>query len=95
MQQRRLIMSKANYNLRLDQDLKERAFSVFEGYGVTPSEAIRMFLTQVADTNVVPLSWDYQPKPNETTIAAIEEITNGGGTKHAKFADFVDGLQGR
>lgn len=59
-----IIMTTTNYNVRLDQDLKDRAFSVIESYGLTPSQAIRLFLNQVADTNTVPLSFDYQPKLN-------------------------------
>ena len=45
-------MTTTNYNIRLDQDLKDRSFSVLESYGLTPSQAIRLFLNQVADTNV-------------------------------------------
>ena len=58
-------MTTTNYNIRLDQDLKDRSFSVLESYGLTPSQAIRLFLNQVADTNAIPLSFDYQqPKLN-------------------------------
>lgn len=53
-------MTTTNYNIRLDQELKENAFSVFESYGLTPSQAIKLFLTQVAQTNKVPLSFEYQ-----------------------------------
>lgn len=53
-------MTTTNYNIRLDQELKENAFSVFESYGLTPSQAIKLFLTQVAQTNQVPLSFEYQ-----------------------------------
>ena len=49
-----------NYNIRLDRELKENAFAVFDGYGLTPSQAIKLFLTQVAQTNQVPLSFEYQ-----------------------------------
>ena len=53
-------MTTTNYNIRLDQDLKDRSFSVLESYGLTPSQAIKLFLTQVAQTNQVPLSFEYQ-----------------------------------
>ena len=33
---------------------------MFESYGLTPSQAIKLFLTQVAQTNQVPLSFEYQ-----------------------------------
>ena len=57
-------MTTTNYNIRLEQELKERAFSVFESYGLTPSQAIKLFLTQVAQTNTVPLSFEYQASAN-------------------------------
>ncbi len=87
-------MTTTNYNIRLDQDLKDRSFSVLESYGLTPSQAIRLFLNQVADTNAVPLSFDYQPKLNAQTIAAIADIANGKGTKYESFSDFMDELEG-
>lgn len=70
-------MTTINYNMRIDKDLKEKAFSVFESYGLTPSQAIKLFLNQVADTNQVPLSFDYQSKLNELdkhTNALLEEL---------------------
>lgn len=87
-------MTTTNYNVRLDQELKERAFSVIESYGLTPSQAIRLFLNQIADTNVIPLSFDYQPKLNAQSIAAIAEIANGKGLKYANFDSFMDELEG-
>ena len=60
-------MTTTNYNIRLDQELKERAFSVLESYGLTPSQAIKLFLNQVAETNTVPLSFDYQAMPSAIT----------------------------
>ncbi len=58
-------MKTTNYNIRLDQELKDKAFAVFESYGLTPSQAIKLFLNQVADTNTVPLSFDYKSKTND------------------------------
>ena len=87
-------MTTTNYNVRLDQDLKDRAFSVIESYGLTPPQAIRLFLNQIADTNEVPLSFNYQPKLNAQTIAAIAEIANGKGSKYDNFDDFMDELEG-
>lgn len=87
-------MTTTNYNVRLDQELKERAFSVIESYGLTPSQAIRLFLNQIADTNVIPLSFDYQPKLNAQSIAAIAEIANGKGLKYDNFDSFMDELEG-
>lgn len=74
-------MATTNYNIRLDQDVKDKAFSVFEGYGLTPSQAIKLFLNQVADTNSIPLSFDYQPKPSTSTLQALVELESGHYTE--------------
>lgn len=52
-------MATASYNIRLDEDLKKRAFPILESYGLTPAQAIKLFLNQVAETKSVPLSFDY------------------------------------
>jgi DNA-damage-inducible protein J len=52
-------MATTNFNLRLEQDLRDRAFPVFERYGLSASQAFKLFLTQVAETNKIPLSFDY------------------------------------
>ena len=66
-------MTTTNYNIRLDQELKDSAFAVFESYGLTPSQAIKLFLTQVAQTNTVPLSFDYQ-KPFQKSYSNLANI---------------------
>lgn len=78
-------MASSNFNMRLDDELRNRAFPVLESYGLSPSQAFKLFLTQVAETNTVPLSFDYQPQPqlqpSQATLRAIEELESGGGTK--------------
>lgn len=85
-------MSATNYNVRLDQDLKDRAFAVIESYGLTPPQAIRLFLNQIADTNTVPLSFDYQSKLDAQAIEDVAGITDGKGTKGSmdKLEDEAD-----
>ena len=46
-------MTTSNFNIRLDDDLKARAFAVIERFGLTPTQAMRMFLTQIAETDSV------------------------------------------
>lgn len=75
-------MSSVNYNLRLDSELKDRSFSVLEGYGFSPSQAIKLFLKQVAETGCVPLSFDYRQKTFLTpeTQQALREAKEEFGT---------------
>lgn len=67
-------VNTTNYNLRIDKNLKKEAFAVFESYGLTPSQAIRLFLNQVADTNSVPLSFSYLAQTSSNTIPEPKKI---------------------
>ncbi|MGX2970303.1 type II toxin-antitoxin system RelB/DinJ family antitoxin [Ursidibacter arcticus] len=64
-----------SYTFRLDAELKQQAFSVFESYGLNPAQAIKMFLQQVVATNSIPVQLNYQP--NKKTIQAMQEALNG------------------
>lgn len=72
-------MTTTNYNIRLEQELKDNAFSVFESYGLTPSHTIKLFLTQMVQTNTVPLSFEYQARANintlEETVKSLAHLT--------------------
>lgn len=67
-----------SYTFRLDEQLKEDAFSVFKSYGINPAQAIKMYLQQVALTKSIPVQLDYQP--NAATIRAMQEIERGEAT---------------
>ena len=56
-------MATTNYNIRLDEALKDRAFSVIDSYRLTPAQAIKLFLHQVAETGCIPLDFSYQSRP--------------------------------
>ena len=63
-----------NYSVRLDEDLKNQAFSVIEEYGLTPAQVIKMFFRQIAETRAIPVSLHYKSnEPNEETQRAIRE----------------------
>ncbi|WP_109078490.1 type II toxin-antitoxin system RelB/DinJ family antitoxin [Aggregatibacter kilianii] len=62
-------------NFRTQAEIKEQAFNVIKSYGLTPAQVLNMFLTQIAKTNTIPLSLDYQP--NEITRRAMEDSLNG------------------
>lgn len=73
-------MNSINFNIRMDEKLKERAFPIIESYGLTPAQAVKLFFNQIADTHTIPLSFQHhaERKYNETTrqslIAAREEF---------------------
>jgi addiction module RelB/DinJ family antitoxin len=78
-----------SYNIRLDEDLKNQAFEVFKSYGITPAQAIKMFLKRAAETKTIPINFDYQP--NAVTIEAVRELKEDQGqtydTLEAMMAD--------
>lgn len=40
--------STVNFNMRLEKELKDETSQIFENYGMTTSQAVRMFLVNVA-----------------------------------------------
>lgn len=72
-------MPSINYNFRVDENLKNRAFAVIESYGLTPAQAFKMFLNQIADTQSIPLSLNYR-MPNAQTLAAMEQARHNRET---------------
>ena len=72
-------MMTTNFNPRLEQDLRDRAFPVLERYGLSASQAFNLFLTQLAETNKIPFSFDYADAENVTnsvTKKALNEAEN-------------------
>lgn len=67
-------MSTINFNIRMDESLKERAFPIIESYGLTPAQAVKLFFNQIAITQTIPLSFEHNANriPNATTRRAIE-----------------------
>lgn len=86
-------MATTNFNLRLDKDLRDKAFSVFDSYGLTASQAFKLFLNQVAETKAIPLSFNYQAQePNAITQAAMLELEEGRGLKSSSVEELLEEL---
>lgn len=81
------MMGYTNFNMRLDDDLRNSAYPVLERYGLTPSQAVRMFFNQIGNTGKIPLTLDWASHtPNQTTLDTMQELANGNGT-HFENAD--------
>lgn len=62
--------------MRVERQLKDETSQIFENYGMTMAQAIRMFLVNVAHTKKVPLALDYQADElvlGVQTLYAIEQ----------------------
>lgn len=91
-------MSYTNFNMRLDNSLKASAYPVFEQYGLTASQAVRLFFNQVAKTGKLPLSLDFDVaeiyhEKNPVTMQAIQEFKRGNVHRYATFNDFLDEIK--
>ena len=86
-----IFMSMSNLNIRIDNDLKNQAKTLLEGYGITPSQAVKMLFKELVATRKFPLSLSYQSEcvPNVKTLAAMRELDNGEGTLYENFDDFL------
>lgn len=80
-----------NFNLRMEKELKEQASIIFENYGMTTSQALRMFLVNVINTRKVPLSLDYQAEkqPTAKLLTAIKQVENGEMLEFKRVDDLV------
>ena len=57
------------YQIRIDEEEKQKTFEVFNKLGVTPAQAVKMFFTQVRLTDSIPFCVDYTP--NEETAKIL------------------------
>lgn len=90
-------MGYSNFNMRLDDDLRSRAYPVLEKYGLTPSQAVRMFFNQIGETGKIPLSFDWasnhtlSPNGEKMLRESIADIENGHYSTHT--ADELKNLE--
>lgn len=84
-------MTTSNLNIRIDDDLKHQAKVILDGYGISPSQAVKMLFLELVATRKFPLSLSYQAEyqPNATTIRAMQELDNGGGKLYANLDELL------
>lgn len=59
---------------RIQPEIKEQAEGILQRLGLSPTEAIRMFYTQIALRNGLPFDVSI---PNDATIKALEDSRSG------------------
>ena len=63
----------ASINIRIDDELKERAYRELEKLGVTPSELMRQALQYVAERGQLPFRPVLMTEEDEALIATVRE----------------------
>jgi DNA-damage-inducible protein J len=67
-------MKNAAVHSQIQPEIKEQAERILQRLGVSPTEAIRMFYTQITLRNGLPFDVSL---PNDETIRALEDSRNG------------------
>lgn len=65
-------MASTNLNIRTDKDIKIAAEKIFEDLGLNMTTAVNIFLRQAIREKGIPFELKLE-KPNDITLAAIEE----------------------
>jgi len=74
---------------RINGAVKEEAATVLAAMGLTVSDAVRLLLTRIAHDKALP----FDPLvPNETTIAAMQEVRAGKAKRFASVEDLMADL---
>lgn len=84
-------MTTSNLNIRIDDELKNQAKVILDGYGISPSQAVKMLFLELVATRKFPLSLSYQAdyEPNAKTIAAMRELDSGSGKLYTNLDEFL------
>ena len=79
-------MKTAAVHSRIQPELKEQAETILHRLGLSPTEAIRLFYTQIALRNGLPFDVAI---PNEETVQSLEDSRAG---RDLERFDSVEGL---
>jgi len=79
-------MKTSAVHSRIEPEIKEKAESILHRLGVSPTEAIRMFYTQITLRNGLPFAVEI---PNEETVEALTDSRTG---RNLEAFDSVDDL---
>ncbi len=86
-------MSKtAVYQLRLDEQEKQQAFAVLAELGISPAQAIRIFLRQVVATRSIPFSIEAAPSTLVATLPTVDATPPVRSVSEHDVFDRLDGL---
>jgi len=82
-------MKTESTSLRLDTEAKAKAYAIFKAVGLKPTQAINLFLRQVALRGGLPFEVRI---PNAESIAAMQELENGKGKSYKNPEEMYEDL---
>jgi len=81
-----MAQKSVNFNMRINPDIKERVEKLYEGYGITMTDAINMFLHKSLMECGLPFALN-QKRFNESTEKVIANARSGKDVSRA-YSDF-------
>ena len=79
-------MQKIQTNFRIDKDAKEEAFETLKQIGVSPTEAVNMFMRHIAMFKELP----FKPSiPNDETLDTFTKTDNDQELNHYNSIDNI------
>ncbi len=88
-------MATSNFNMRLDTHIKQELEAVLAEYGMTASQAFKLFANQVIKTRKVPLSFDFlvDYERNPVTMQAINDARNGDLERFGSAKELMQAIE--
>lgn len=81
----------ATINARIAPKLKQQAEAILHSVGLSTAEAIRIFYTQICLKKGLPFEVKL---PNDETLAAIQELESGKGSKYDSMEEVWREIKG-
>lgn len=86
-----VIMKSEMLSTRIDHDTKVAFTSICDDVGLSPSQALKLFARAVINHGGIPFEIKAR-QPNETTLAAIQELAAGKGQQSKSVDAMLDEL---
>lgn len=74
---------------RIDPELKRNAETILKKLGLTSSQAINAFYSQIVLVKGLPFDVKL---PNHETLSSLNELDNGKGERFHSFGDLLDDI---
>ncbi len=80
-------------HIRVDEDIKEQATQTLAAMGLTVSDAVRVFLTRVANDQELPFAIKTPNAASRAAIAEAREIIKRRGARFRTADALIDDLE--
>ncbi|WP_439242981.1 type II toxin-antitoxin system RelB/DinJ family antitoxin [Lonepinella sp. BR2474] len=80
-------------NIRVDTDLKNQAAAILANFGLSHTQAVKLFFNQIVATRKVPLSFDYERQYKDSVVAEV--LANTRTSENGEYCNDLNELNQR